>query len=209
MSESLASARDALPTEVWPAGTAPGAMERLPKWLNLVPMVAQWCWLGLRYRSMTLPSAVNPAITAGGLVGDGKAEYFACMGPYARSMVAPFVMTRVGSDDALAQALTKMHAAGLAFPIVAKPDHGWCGFGVQRIDNTPQLAAYLARYPQGEPLMLQRYLDEPGEAGIFYMRAPGQATGRLFGMLLRHYPQVVGDGVSTVISQRLREDVPA
>lgn len=207
MRESLATTREGGPSEHWPAATTQrqGAMERLPKWLNLVPMVVQWCWLGLRYRSLTLPSAANPAITAGGLVGDGKAEYFACMGAHARSMVAPFVMVRIGNDDALAQALTQMHVAGLAFPVVAKPDRGWCGFGVQRIDNTTQLAAYLARYPKGEPLMLQRYLDEPGEAGIFYMRAPGQPTGQLFGMLLRHYPQVVGDGVRTV-AQLIADD---
>ena len=62
-----------------------GMFERIPKWLNLIPMVLQWLWLGLRHRSLTLPSAVNPRITAGGLVGDTKSEYFACMGPRARA----------------------------------------------------------------------------------------------------------------------------
>lgn len=182
-----------------------GALECLPKWLNLVPMVLQWCWLGLRYRSVTLPSAANPAITTGGLVGDGKAEYFAGMGQHARSITAPFAMLQANGDDALAQALMRMHATGLTFPIVVKPERGWCGFGVQRIDNTPQLAVYLAGYPRGEPLMLQRHLDEPGEAGIFYARMPGQATGRICGIVLRHYPQVIGDGTSTV-SQLIAAD---
>ena len=31
---------------------------------------------------------------------------------------------------------------------------------------------------------LQRYLDEPGEAGLFYIRHPGQAGGQLLGILL-------------------------
>jgi len=174
-------------------------MECLPKWLNLIPMVVQWCWLALRYRSLTLPSAANPAITTGGLVGDGKAEYFAGMGQHARSMVAPFVMLQTKGGDTLERALMRMHVAGLTFPVVVKPDRGWCGFGVQRIDNTPQLAVYLAGYPRGEPLMLQRHLDDAGEAGIFYMRMPGQICGRICGILLRHYPQVIGDGVSTVL----------
>ena len=47
---------------------AVGRLERLPKWLNLIPMIAQWLWLSLRYGSWTLPGAANPRITAGGLV---------------------------------------------------------------------------------------------------------------------------------------------
>lgn len=195
MPEPLASALDIEPSQVTPR---PGTIERIPKWLNLVPMVLQWCWLGLRYRSLTLPSTVNPQITAGGLVGDTKSEYFASMGPHARSMVAPYVMLQVTGDDMLATALAALGEAGLEFPVVAKPDLGWCGFGVRRLDDALELADYLRRYPAGETLMLQRYLDEPGEAGIFYVRHPDQPRGWLLGILLRHYPQVTGDGIHSV-----------
>ncbi len=181
-----------------PAALRTGAFERIPKWMNLIPMIVQWCWLGLRYRGITLPSAANPRITAGGLVGDGKAEYFNGMGPYARAKVAAFVTLRAGGAESLATALATMREAGLAFPVVAKPELGWCGYGVRRIDDSLQLADYLARYPAGEQLMLQRYLDEPGEAGIFYVRHPDRQAGRLLGILLRHYPQVTGDGVRDV-----------
>ncbi|MEP7186146.1 MAG: hypothetical protein ABI767_09940 [Rhodanobacter sp.] len=173
-------------------------IERIPKWLNLVPMVMQWGWLGLRYGSLTLPSAANPNITAGGLVGDTKSEYFDGMGALAISRVASYVMVRVEGPDVSDAALSAMHAAGLVFPVVAKPDLGWCGFGVRRLDDAAALDDYLARYPQGESLMLQRYLDEPGEAGIFYVRHPQQTQGWLLGILLRHFPQVTGDGISTV-----------
>jgi hypothetical protein len=193
--EPLTTTLDATPP---PTAPQPGTMERIPKWLNLVPMVLQWCWLGLRHGSLTLPSAVNPWITAGGLVGDTKSEYFDCMGAHARSKVAPFAMLRMAGDDMLAIALSAMRDAGLAFPVVAKPDLGWCGFGVRRLDDASALADYLAVYPIGESLMLQRYLDEPGEAGIFYMRHPDQPRGWLLGILLRHYPQVVGDGLRSV-----------
>jgi hypothetical protein len=67
-----------------PAPPPRGALERLPKWLICVPLALQWLWLGLRHRSLTLPTAANPRITAGGLVGEGKLEYFAGM---ARSRV--------------------------------------------------------------------------------------------------------------------------
>lgn len=178
-----------------PVASGTGVIERIPKWLNLVPMVVQWVWLGLRYRSLTLPSAANPAITAGGLVGDTKSEYFAAMGPHARSRVAAFALFTADGARSVPQALAAMADAGLTFPVVAKPDLGWCGFGVRRLDDDAALAEYLARYPAGEALMLQRYLDEPGEAGLFYVRRPGEPRGQLLGILLRHYPQVIGDGL--------------
>ncbi|MEO8010277.1 MAG: hypothetical protein ABI650_01390 [Dokdonella sp.] len=175
-----------------------GAFERLPKWLNLVPMIAQWLWLGLLHRSVTLPSSANPHITAGGLVGDTKSEYFNCMGRSARSRIAEFVMIQARGSASLPEALAAMGDANLSFPVVAKPDLGWCGFGVRRIDDSAALHDYLARYPCGAALMLQRYLAQSGEAGLFYMRHPDQSTGQLLGILLRHYPQVSGDGVSTI-----------
>lgn len=174
-----------------------GAFERLPKWLNLVPMVTQWLWLGLRHGSITLPSSANPHITAGGLVGDTKSEYFNCMGPLARSRVADFVMIQTQGAASLDAALAAMRDANLEFPVVAKPDLGWCGFGVRRIDDVLALRDYLSRYPRAAPLMLQQYLAEPGEAGLFYMRHPNEQVGRLLGILLRHYPQVTGNGAST------------
>ncbi|MEO8276322.1 MAG: hypothetical protein ABI639_08885 [Thermoanaerobaculia bacterium] len=174
-----------------------GAFEQLPKWLNLVPMVAQWLWLGLRHRSLTLPSTVNPGITSGGLVGEGKQEYFAAMGPLARAATAPHLLVRVGAEDP-ARILERMLEAGLAFPLVAKPDLGWCGYGVRLLADAVDLQRYLRSYPAREDLILQRYLAAPGEAGLFYMRHPDAPRGELIGVLLRHFPRVVGDGRQTI-----------
>lgn len=175
-----------------------GAFEQLPKWLNVIPMVAQWAWLGLRYRSLTLPSVANPAITSGGLVGEGKQEYFATMGAVARAATAAYVVVRAQPGLELATVEERLRAAGITFPLVAKPDLGWCGYGVRLLAGPDELAAYLRSYPVGEDLILQRYLPEVGEAGLFYMRHPEDAQGQLIGILLRHFPRVVGDGRRTV-----------
>ncbi|MEO6365623.1 MAG: hypothetical protein ABIO38_06210, partial [Luteimonas sp.] len=175
-----------------------GRFEQLPKWLNLVPMVLQWLWLGIRYRSVTLPSAANPHITAGGLVGEGKLEYFRQMGPLARAATAEHIGVRVEESTHASDVVAAMHAAGLRFPIVVKPDLGWCGYGVRKIVDDDALAHYLSLYPRGQMLVLQRYLAEEGEAGLFYMRHRDELTGRLVGVLLRHYPHVIGNGRDTV-----------
>lgn len=182
-----------------------GRFERLPKWLNLVPMVLQWAWLGLRHGSFTLPSSANPGITAGGLVGEGKLEYFRAMGALARAATADFVAVPNAPANGVEAPLAAMQAAGLHFPVIAKPDLGWCGYGVRLIHDQAMLRDYQLRFPDGETFLLQRYLPEPGEAGLFYMRDPGAPRGRLIGILLRHYPSVLGNGVDSVATLAARD----
>lgn len=186
--------------------TAIGRFEQLPKWLKLVPMVLQWIWLGIRYRSISLPSSANPGITSGGMVGDGKLEYFAAMGAIARAATAPHIGVENRAGLNAAEAVRRMEEAGLQFPIVAKPDIGWCGFGVRLLATGDDLAGYLQRFPQGETFVLQRYLSEPGEAGLFYMHAPDAPTGCLIGIVLRHYPSVTGNG-SDSVAELIARDV--
>jgi hypothetical protein len=179
-------------------GNAVGTLEQLPKWLNLIPMIAQWVWLSLRHRSFALPAAANPAITAGGLVGEGKAEYFRIMGTHARSLTADYAFFENGGGHALQDAEEAMQAAGLEYPLILKPDIGWCGFGVRLVHDRAELQSYLARYPRGENIILQRFIAFEGEAGLYYVRHPGEEHGKVVGILLRSFPRVVGDGVRSV-----------
>lgn len=179
------------------AGPRCGALERLPKWLICVPLVLQWLWLGLQHRCLTLPAAANPLLTAGGLMGEGKLECLRGMGPVARAATArTAALPNTGRlrDRDLEQAVAR---AGLAFPLIAKPDLGLCGYGVARVDSLADLRAYVAAFPVGEVVVLQEWLPAAGEAGIFYARHPAGA-GRIIGLALRHFPRVTGDGRRTV-----------
>ncbi len=170
----------------------------MPKWLICIPLVVQWFWLGLRYRSLTLPSAANPFITSGGLVGEGKLEYFRGMGHVARAATARHCGVENDGAKTAQQLLGTLNGALLDFPLIAKPDLGLCGHGVRRIDDMAQLIDYLARFPRGEVVVLQEYLPQEGEAGIFYARDPVTGDGSIIGLALRTFPMVIGDGVRSV-----------
>lgn len=175
-----------------------GALERMPKWAICIPLVLQWLWLSLRFGGASVPCAANPGITTGGMVGEGKLEYFKAMGPVARAATAPWAGVRNSAALDAAALLTAMDGAGLSFPLIAKPDLGLCGHGVRRIDSMDALLDYTRVYPRDETIVLQRYLPQPNEAGIFYARDPRTGAGRLIGLALRFYPQVEGDGVRSV-----------
>lgn len=180
-------------------------LERMPKWMICIPLACQWAWLALRYRSATLPAAANPAITAGGLVGEGKLEYFKDMGPVARQATASYCAVVAGIARSPLQLVQIMQAAGLDFPVIAKPDLGLCGYGVRLVADLPALCRYVDAFPAGETVVVQAYLPQAGEAGIFYARDPDTGQARIIGLALRYFPQVVGDGVKN-ITQLSAED---
>ena len=165
-------------------GLWPGLIGRLPKAVFVTPMVLHWLWLALRYRSVSLPSAANPAVALGGLVGESKIAYFEQVPPPQQKWLARAGAVAPG-PDAPARARRVMADLGLDFPVIAKPDIGWCGFGVRRLDDQAALDAYVAAYPAGETLLLQEYVDLAGEAGLFYLRWPGETRGRLRSLTVR------------------------
>ena len=166
---------------------------QLPKPVMCVPLVAQWLWLAVRYHSLTLPSALNPAIETGGLAGESKAACLAQVGAAFRGSVADWVLVGPGEDPVL-----RRRALGWRYPLIAKPDIGWCGYGVQRIEDDAALTAYAAGFPRRAAFILQIYAADPNEAGLFYIRNPGENAGRVSAMTFRHAPAVTGDGRSSL-----------
>jgi hypothetical protein len=182
-------------------------LERMPKWLICIPLVVQWFWLALCYRSLSLPTSANPTITAGGLVGEGKLEYFAGMGPIALAATAPHCAIYTDTKHTGAELRQLIKSAGLDFPLVAKPNLGLCGYGVRLLVNRTELQEYLADFPADECVVLQQWLPQEGEAGIFYAREPGAGKGRIIGLTLRYFPRVIGDGwhsVAELVAQDAR-----
>ncbi len=172
-----------------------------PGWLFYAPVVTQWILLGLRYGDMSLPTAANPSIETGGLCGESKTEILDQVAGPARDWIAPYVTFIAGQDDPAAMAET----SGFAWPMVLKPDIGCNGTGVRLVADPQTLRQSVAEFPRGVKLLLQQYIQGPGEAGLFYIRYPDEPHGRLTSVTLKLQPTVVGNGRST-IEQLVRAD---
>jgi D-alanine-D-alanine ligase-like ATP-grasp enzyme len=149
---------------------------------------------------MTLPTLAVPAITAGGLCCESKSEVLTLLGPDGRSLLAPYTSFAVNqkSDGDVQAARAALAQAGLSFPIVAKPDVGRRGTGIRVVRDPGQLDRYLKRFPRGQRVMLQQLVPHQGEAGVFYVRMPGERRGRIISLTLKYFPHVIGDGYSTL-----------
>jgi hypothetical protein len=178
-----------------------------PMWAFYPPVFIYVLWLMLRHRGILLPTVANPALPGGGFVGESKAEILRLAMRNASQWVAPFVAidrpldgddSAAALDAEVAQALAALQRSAMALPVVAKPDLGCRGAGVQLVRSMDKLRSYLAAFPRGERLLLQTYVPYEGEAGIFYCREPGQDKGRIISITLKYFPHVVGDGHRTL-----------
>ena len=163
-----------------------------PPWLFYPPLVAKVLSLGLRHRSPTLFTAANPAIPAGGFIGESKAQILDQIDP---RWVAGYRLIRKADQTAQLESVAEFMAAnGLDFPIVLKPDVGERGRAVTVVHEAGALEPAIDAAP-GD-LLAQEYV--PGvELGVFYVRRPDEEHGRIFSVTEKQLPVVVGDGQST------------
>lgn len=201
-----------------PRSTAPHAgMPPLDKtaettsWFEFAPAhlfytpIALWCgWLSLRYFGPTLLTNANPSLPYSGLVGESKNIVLkAIKDDNARRFIASYgQVLRWGGEGAekrtLQDARSVMKENNLEFPLVAKPDIGMRGVGVQIVKNEDELARYISVFPAGANFILQTLINEEGEAGVYYVREPGEEKGRITSLTLKYFPRVVGDGKQTL-----------
>ncbi|NIA72174.1 hypothetical protein HBA54_26645 [Pelagibius litoralis] len=180
--------------------TTISAAGRIPTLLFYFPVLLHCLRLALRHGGFTLPSVANPNIVCGGFRGESKMSYLSQIPPHQQHWVAPSLRlvatpARKGASGGrhLEQEIAQ---AGLRFPLVVKPDIGSQGYGVRLLRSPAALDDYLDHFPSGEGFILQRYIDWEGEAGVHYLRKPGEARGRIFSLGFRCFPHVLGDGRS-------------
>jgi membrane protein DedA with SNARE-associated domain len=167
-----------------------------PAWVVNAPVVVWIAILAIRHRSLTVFTAANPGIADGGFVGESKSAILASL---PSEWVMPWAAIERGDGDIeirLAQLRSTMAARGWRFPLVLKPDRGERGVGVRWIADERAARRYLAAEPR--TVIVQVPHDGPFEAGLFYIRHPNDARGRLFSVTDKRFPIVTGDGRATL-----------
>lgn len=168
-----------------------------PAWLFYIPVVLNCLRLAMKYRGFTLPTAANPGIFSGGLVGESKLATLQELHATSPEFTAEAHGLAPGSLAARRAALEEIcRRHHIDYPFVLKPDVGQRGAGVKLIRTPEQAGEYLRQV--SAPLVIQRYAPGPCEVGVFYYRFPDEPRGRLFAITEKVFPTVTGDGVRTL-----------
>jgi hypothetical protein len=165
--------------------------EYWPMWLVYLPVSFYYVFLAIKARSLFFFSATNPSIENGGMFFESKWKIFELIPKqYYPSTVL------VNAGDSAAIMLEKIHAARITFPMIAKPDRGERGWGVEKLADLDALLGY--RKKTRLDFLVQDYVDLPQEFSVFYYRHPKSDRGKVTSVTLKQLLTVRGDGKSTL-----------
>jgi membrane protein DedA with SNARE-associated domain len=169
-----------------------------------LPVAVKYVSLAIQHRSLTLPTLANPGMYAGGLIGESKFETLSELARANPDLVAPTYLVQFESfDQQFALILKLRQQESLSYPLVFKPDIGQRGFGFKLVHSDDEARAWVNRFKRD--LLVQKYAPGPNEVGVFYYRLPGEEHGRIFSITEKIFPEVVGDGQST-LEELIRQD---
>lgn len=166
--------------------------EYWPLTIVYIPIYCFWFFLSIRARSFFYFTASNPGIEYGGMLGESKIKIMDIL-PKEVIPITVFIPTNTSSD-----AVHKLISAHkLEYPVILKPDIGERGWQVSIIYAKEDLDTYLNL--NQVDLLLQEYIDEPLELGVFYYRLPNEHNGRVSSIVEKQLLTITGDGKSTII----------
>lgn len=159
-----------------------------PMWVFYFPINFYFIWLAIRSRSFFFFTSSNPTIDLGGMIGEKKSEIFDLIPQ------KYYPKTRLILDYSEQEVLAE--GEGIGFPLIAKPDIGERGNGVELIRSKEELEKYKSKMQV--PFLLQEFVDYPIELGVFYIRKPSEKVGRVTSIVQKQFLSVTGDGESPI-----------
>jgi hypothetical protein len=157
-----------------------------------------WVLLAVRARSFFFFAAANPSIEYGGFLMESKKKIYDIM---PQQYYPPTIYFSSGTDPHLV--LEQVQARRFSYPLIGKPDVGGQGRGVKKLHNEKELAAYAAISPLD--YLVQEFVVQPNEVGVFYYRYPDDAQGHISGIVRKELLAVKGDGQSTMQELLLKD----
>lgn len=161
--------------------------EHWPSYLFYVPLIPYFIYKSILARSLTFFMAVNPAIKYSGMGSESKFKTLALLPD---QYIPKSIL--VSSKNDFNTILKSLLKAKIDFPLIAKPDVGFRGLLVQKVNNPSDLKKYLNTHHID--IILQEYIDYKQECGLFYYKIPGEDKGKITSVTLKKFITVTGNG---------------
>jgi hypothetical protein len=165
--------------------------EYWPFYIVYLPAYFYWILLAIRNKSIFFFNTSNPTIKNGGMLMESKKEIYDMLpkGYYPGTLL---FATNSSANEILAQ----IKKSNFNYPLIGKPDIGMQGLAVKKLEDENEVIAY-ARSSRVD-FLIQEFIHLENEVGIFYYRYPGDAKGKISGIVSKEFLTVTGDGVSTI-----------
>ncbi len=173
--------------------------EYWPTYMFYIPLLPLYVYYSLRSKSFTYFVATNPAIKNGGDATESKFETLKLL---PKNLIPKSVF--VPSNQNIITSIENLKKENLHFPLIIKPDIGYRGLLVKKLNKQKDLEDYLRKYSNIN-FIIQEFVSYKNECGILYVRYPDESKGKITSITLKKYLSVKGDGKSSV-SELIRND---
>lgn len=165
--------------------------EHWPTFMFYIPLTPFFLYSGIKGKHPLCFLTANPAIKYS---GDGTESKFETINliPKKHKPIGVLISTQENFNEAF----LKIEQAGIQFPLIAKPDIGFRGYLVKKIDSKKELKTYLEK--NTIDIIIQEFIDLPNECGIFYHRIPDEDKGKITSITLKKFLTVLGNGTSSL-----------
>jgi len=99
--------------------------------------------------------------------------------------------------DSIEKKMELFNKTNFIYPVIAKPDIGFRGYLVKKIDTKDDLINYFTHVD--EDIIIEEFIPYTNELGIFYYRIPGDKKGKITSITDKKFIAVVGDGKCTLL----------
>jgi hypothetical protein len=168
-----------------------------PWWVFYAPVIG-YVLLRLvpKFRSFTVFTAANPAVPAGGLLGESKSAILQGLDDSDGRVATWMIVSDSGDGAERTAALQRwMEAEAVTWPLVLKPDIGERSRDVTVVYSRSEAENYLTH---AKGAVLAQVFLGGREYGVFYARRPGQERGRILSITGKRWPSVVGNGRDSI-----------
>jgi len=166
--------------------------EHWPSYLFYLPNIPYAAYYTLKAGNLVFFSATNPAIKHSGNGSESKFTTTELI-PTAYKPISIFI----DADQSIKKTIKSVEQNTIKFPLIIKPNIGFRGLLVEKINTETELINYLTQYKKID-LIIQEFISYKNECGIFYHKIPNETKGKITSITLKKYPTVTGDGTSTL-----------
>lgn len=156
-----------------------------------IPNIPYALYLSAKAKHLAFYTATNPAIENSGIGTESK---------YKTTMLIPEKFRPksilVTPETTFNSVISSIEKQQITYPLIAKPDIGFRGLLVKKINSENELKKYLNKYQIN--IIIQEFIDYENECGIFYYRKPLDKSGHITSITLKKFLSVTGDGKSTL-----------
>ena len=162
-----------------------------PTYMFYVPLFPFFLCRIIRARNPVYYLVTNPSILYSGIGVESKYETLQLIPTEYKP-----ITIKVEPKDSVDEIIGRIEMENMNFPIIAKPDVGFRGYLVKKINSKGALKKYISNVKI--PFLLQEFINYENEIGVFYHRFPGDKNGKITSITIKKYLRVTGNGRSTL-----------